>query len=254
MTWFRRQDPLTEASFDAMVSLGKGCRPAYQIARSHLRRSAPELTLDQINRAVWRRERTAFPRGAFFFDWLITPFPALIRCIAEDFAGVFDRSALAVAEHGLVANRDEIVFFHAFPKGADGRVEPESLDALYPKLRAKFDHLAAKTLRVFMGRRRVLYIRAGADPREAGLIANAIARRHPRHRFHVLQFVETAAPKGFLVRGRRASVVEVDSRVDKPREREWQGNDEAWGAILDRIRIDGREPGAAPADRPAAAE
>lgn len=160
----------------------------------------------------------------------------MLNCIETDFAGVFDRETLAINSRGFAANRDGIVFMHDFTK-VGGQTSKDVVDAEYQSRRQKFDYLAAKTIRLFKGRRRVLYVIVGADVEALERISLALSTKHPRHRFFLLSVVETDCPRGLVFADRIKAVFEVEASINKREKHRWQGNDEAWGNARDPVRI-----------------
>src|SRR5882672_2609317 len=123
----RVTDPLYGQAFDDIVSLGRDCRPAYQIALNNFRRTVPHFSEMDFKKVYWKSGAAAFPSGKFFFDTLIASFPAVIRCVRDEFEGVFDREQLTIGDKGFVTNRDGIVFMHDF-SNIDGRTTGAILD------------------------------------------------------------------------------------------------------------------------------
>jgi hypothetical protein len=122
--------------YDLIVSLGDNCAPAFNIRR------------------VFGRER-AYP-----FDWWVTPYYAMMRLLAENYAGLFQ------PEHLVRAHDDKTVLcrhyglwhHHDFTKDADDRVLPGFLDEI-PQARSKTKALLGRLFEDSAGRD-VLFLRS----------------------------------------------------------------------------------------------
>jgi len=225
--------------FEAVVSLGPDCRPAYQIARERFRRGAWRYREKAFKRAYWAGRRSAVPDGRFPFDDVIVPIETLAAYLRNDFAGFIDRDRLSINANGVIANEDGTVFFHAFTR-VDGKVSAETLAAEYEAARQKYEYLIGKMRRLLGSRLRVLYVTRGAAIDAVGGLAAALSEAaHPGHDFFLLSVVETAAPRGLAAVGERCAIHEVGDQVGKVGAYRWEGDDAEWQKALGPIRLKG---------------
>ncbi|RKN05350.1 papain-like cysteine peptidase [Streptomyces radicis] len=191
------------APFDACVGLGYHCESTYQIRR------------------ITGEER------AHVFDWLDLDLDAVIDAIAHDFRTVLGEGGPAVAPDGshVVDRRARIRFYHDFHPGPSGTLDAADVQRQLPGVRGKFAFLADRWRELAASRRRVLYVHQDiydeATPADLARLREAIATRHPGHRFAVLWLRRARDPEGPPPPG------VVGARVGL-REGRWQGDDAAW--------------------------
>lgn len=232
----RLKTPLYGQAFNEVISLGFDCRPMYQIALNNYRRRVSKFSDLDFKKVYWKSGAAAFPSGKFFFDTVIAPFSAVIRCIEEDFSSAFDRESLSISQSGDVTSRDGIIYPHDFSK-PDGRTTTEILDAEYPARREKFDHLKAKMITLFGSDRRVLYVVRAPELEDISEFVRVMHRKHPEHSFFVLSVVETDRPKGLVYEDQEKALFEIDDVVNKPAATRWEGEDAEWARVLDRVKL-----------------
>jgi hypothetical protein len=214
--------PLFDQPFDDMMSLGANCRPKYQIRMSKFLRSIAG--------------GGHFADTSYLFDWLVSPFAAVITCVATDFAGVFRESDMRIDEHQCAVDGLGLAYFHAF-SGLPGRTTIETVRAEHASRRQKFQHLTANTLAALRSLRRMLYVALEPDLDAMREFAAVVRARHPQHDFMVLSVMKREPPRGLVHQDDTCAIYEIADVCEKPEALQWQGNDRDWGGILDRIRL-----------------
>lgn len=193
-----------------LVSLGSWCEPAWQMDR-------------------------AFPgRAHHFFDWLVTPYAALVRLLETDFAAVFERANLSIEQDGHTV-RDaatDILFHHAFSRDADDRIRPETLDAEYPAARAKALHLLGRFRALAESGAPAVLVRLdwGAAP-EIAAVRDLLRRRWPNHGF-TLAWVQREIPDPGV---ELPCVIRCQAAAAPPGPNDWAGLPEEWDRVFARI-------------------
>lgn len=163
--------------YDSYVSLGSNCEPAFQLRR------------------LWGRDISSY------FNWMVTPLPALVDILEADFEGLFARENLVpVHDHTMVRDTRFGVAFHSPFHARLGAVfEGPEFDRMHAIHLAKLAYLAAKFRAQAKGETRVLYIHKTDidDPRpQAARLREVLRARYPAHRFDILllQTADRAAP------------------------------------------------------------
>lgn len=186
-----------QAELPVWISLGGGCRVAYQLRRCHLR------------------------VGSMPFDWIRTPFRSVIALIAGDFADFLRAGDLRLhagpprvlrdGRYGIVLPHDADVF------EAGGAAALQ--DRFRPRVEA-FRH-ALRT------RRRVVFVRRQLEADEADALLAVLRRRHPHLRVTVVGVHDgEESPR---------SVERVGDflRISAPStSRRWSGCDATWDRVL----------------------
>jgi hypothetical protein len=208
-------------TFKHHVSLGNYCETAYQI-----------------------RRRTG-ARQAHFFDWLVTPFAALMQVLETDFAGVFLRENLHPHDnaHTVIDTANGLLFHHDFTRNDQGEVTEETIDREYTVARAKVQFLQQRWRSVTRGEDRVLYVIVGNETPDDILRLQTLMRgKYPGHDFTLLWARRPGAP-GFESDPEGIVQAVVPFGVAGPTE--WQGDDAAWDAAF--AAAEARIPAAAAA-------
>lgn len=152
--------------YDHYVSLGANCEPAFQFRR------------------LWGRDVSGY------FNWMVTPLPALVEVIAADFGGLFAPGSLEpVHEHTMVRDTRFGVIFHSpFHARLGARFDGPEFEQLHRGFLGKLDHLAAKFRANALSDDRTLYVVKTdiAGPRaHAARLRDLLRARYPRHRFDI---------------------------------------------------------------------
>lgn len=229
--------------FDEVISLGGFCWVKYQISLNQYRRATgAEYDARAFERALYAHNKEVLPAGNDFFDWLVTPASALMYALNEGLVPIFEKDRLVRNASGSIQDRSSgVIFHHAFTKN-NGAVAAETLEAEYPKQRAKIEYLADKFLRRLRSPTRTLYVRSDAVMHEAGLDAVSnfvkyVARVAPEHKFHVVFVPLVSTPRGTLSSCGGVTVHELSGVVEKPPVARWQGSDHHWQPFLDTIDL-----------------
>lgn len=142
--------------FAKVISLGTACDAAFHIRRHF-------------------GQEEAYP-----FDWLVTPFDALLHLIETGFEGFLDPAMLQARTKDVRCRRSGIRFLHDWHDLADPMAE-------YPAIKAKYDRRIARFLAAMEQGGSVLFIRsckAGPtqlmDPARAIRLQAALARAYPK--------------------------------------------------------------------------
>ncbi|MBN8996120.1 MAG: hypothetical protein J0H94_12910 [Rhizobiales bacterium] len=171
--------------FDLVLSLGPNCRAKHQLARIYGEAVSPSAV----------------------FDWQITPRRALHAYLRNRFRGMFEYEDLTIKD-GMVHAGRGANHMHAFP--AD--ITMETLPAHYGEARSRHEYLAEKTLRMFLGKQKLLLCLAVPVSLYDHVRLWAVIRRnYPRLKFMLLN-----GPRG-----------------DLPADSEhWKGDDAVWDRHL----------------------
>jgi hypothetical protein len=222
------------------VSLGYACDLKYQISRNLYFRIHPSHTERQFRNMLFRWQRCPSFFRRHIFDWQITPFAAMCAYIRNDFQGVFERADLHVGEDGNAHHRSLLTIHpHDFSKGPDGRVTEAIIDAEYAQVRSKFDFLADRFRRHLETPGPCLYVVGEIRPlAEVEGLIDLLKSRNLDRRLHLLLVDKDGAVNQVLSRLRgTVSKGWLPHGCDKPADRQWEGRDDAWNAILDRFPI-----------------
>lgn len=153
--------------YDNYVSLGSNCEPAFQFRR------------------LWGHDVSGF------FNWMVTPLPALIGVIDADFQGLFERDKLEpVHEHTMVRDTRFGVIFHSPFHGRIGTTfDGPDFDRLHDVFLAKLAYLAAKFRANALSGAETLYVLKTDLPdarAQAARLRDLLLARYPGHRFDLL--------------------------------------------------------------------
>jgi hypothetical protein len=153
--------------FDNYVSLGRNCEIAFQFRRI--------LGYDV----------------AYYFNWLLTPFDALIEVIRADFTGTYQKANIEVtANPGMILDRQYGIKYHsAFKKELGRNLSGPRFDELYEESARKYSFLAQRFRELASSPNRVLYFvkteEDGAKDKSITL-RETLASRYPNHDFSLL--------------------------------------------------------------------
>jgi hypothetical protein len=184
-----------------VISLGRGCQPAYQI------------------------RRITGETAAHVFDWIITPDYALLQSIRYGLSGWFDADRLRPMDDGTI--EDHFLgarFLHEF-QGPGDFAEKHARHA------ARIAHLVARWQSLMESRQNVLFVRQHFERDDMVATADELFRSlteaAPQLKFRILYLVE---PSRFDDR----SVVEgVTFRaLHQTAPYDWRGDDACWDRLL----------------------
>lgn len=204
--------PSAAKRFDRIVSLGSWCQAAYQIRRV----TGQSLPL--------------------FFDWIGSPFPALIRLLEDGPGGMFELENLEVVNGEVVDRATGFSFDHVFGRQPEGNLTMEDLRRNYAAGRASvlmllrmFDEIVGD------GSERVLLVRhEGLWAEHATQLWNALRQRYPEGDFELLVIGGadyTMQPENPHIHARS---------VRQPEPMVWTGDDAAWDQVLRPFWAQGR--------------
>lgn len=218
------------------VSLGFACETKYQLSRHIYFRQHPDGDESDFRRMLMANDYGQRVFERHIFDWQITPFEALIRYLESDFQGVFERDDLAAAEgeveHRTLRTRHPHDF-HAL----DGVLDARAIDAQYAAARSKFDYLAQKFRRLMADETPKLYVF-----RQIRIYDDAV-------RLAQLLSVAGGGPAKLMFVGYDGEDQMLDAlrgevfkswaplRADKPDDRQWEGDDARWDAVLAPFKL-----------------
>ena len=146
-----------------LISVGGACEVAFEI-RMHTQKT-----------------------DADFFDWLITPFEALIDVIQADFTGLLDAEDLFLQDdkNFVVNRRTGIKYGHVFQRDASGKII-EDFGSDLPRVTEIFAYLAEKFRTNARNGMRLGFVRRGCDPAQAGRLITAIETAFPELVFQLI--------------------------------------------------------------------
>ena len=161
------------------ISLGQSCGPAMQLRVS-------------LSRHYGIRDQ-AFP-----FDWLITPFDALYKCLQEDFVNFLNPAYLSLYNHashctGILDSYYGLRFIHDFPTidapdtAGDGPtfggfIVTNFLDYLDP-IKEKYERRIARFRKTLSGTDEIIFIRDIITKQQSILLYNLIKSYYPTLNF-----------------------------------------------------------------------
>lgn len=179
--------------FQQVVTLGPNCRPKVQSQRV-------------FGKQTSRRH---------IFDWQITPAPAVLEYLRNDFSGMFELDDLIIKAEIVRNARYDTRHPHEFPKGLTN----QDLRDCYLKARAAHDRWCAATRKALDNSRSTLFVlgAAMADD-ELAEMAALIAARCPQKHYLILD-----GPVGDHV-----GIGEGDY---------WMGDHDIWSKHLSRFEI-----------------
>ena len=237
------------------ISLGYSCDVKYQVSRNLYFRWRPDYDETQFRNMLfrWLNQPTRFRRH--IFDWMIAPLPAVVAYLESDFKGVFELEDLELIEGDRKVRHRTLLTIHPhdFKPGPDGRYTAELVAQQYPAARQKFEYLAERFRRHLLTPGPYLYvfkeIRATEDVRR---LRDLLSARSPDHLFQLLLVDNRGAVNQVLneFRGQAVKGWLPGGVCDKAPERQWEGDDAAWDAILDRFALDVHADGGVRHDGP----
>lgn len=181
----------------AWVSLGGGCRVAYQLRRCHLRASPTP------------------------FDWIRTPFPAVVELIDSDFRDFLRTEDLHLQPGPPRVLRDR----------RHGIVLPHDAD-LYeaggaPAVQSRYRPRIAAFQQLLQERRHVALVRRGIELPEAEELLAVLRRRYPRVRCTVVGVHDEE--QAARATQRTGAFIRLSAQTSV---RGWSGSDAAWDRML----------------------
>lgn len=146
-----------------VISLGAICEVAYQV----------KLHTDKLD--------------ADYFDWLITPYDALIGAIKNDFEGFFKLEDLKIYDDqkSVINTKTHVYYFHDFPLSDERTVLPD-FPLYYEQAKSKYDHLKGKFLALESFPGRAIFIRRDLSPDSAIFLYKTLEERFPKLDFHLV--------------------------------------------------------------------
>lgn len=159
-----RQSGLCIEMYDNYVSLGRNCEAAFQFRRL-------------LGRDV-----------AYYFNWLVTPFEALIAVIGADFAGTYRKENLQVtADTDMLLDVGTGMKYHsAFRKELGRTLCGPRFEELYAESARKYAFLAQRFRDLACSANRVLYFVKTDEEEVRGKairLRDLLAARYPAHDF-----------------------------------------------------------------------
>jgi hypothetical protein len=189
--------------FVRVISLGQACDTAFHIRR----------VLGQPE---------AYP-----FDWLVTPFDAVVGLLERRFDGFLDPAQLKGRPKGVLCRRFGIRFLHDWKSAADPMQE-------YPEIKAKYDRRIARFLEAMETGGPILFIRSCqyadgdvVDAPRAARLHETLSRSFPAVDVHLIAHnpVDAGIPPALA---ERCSVLPMR----QPAVWNWRGDFEAWDELL----------------------
>lgn len=232
--------------FDEFVSLGGSCGTKYQIELNGFRRDHPAGSVDEFQQLLYSRQAPSLRgRSRHFFDWIVTPLSSMVRLVATDFRGVFQRKNLVITGRRAVV-RDRVLglsFMHDFQAAGPVLTEAE-LGRQFKFQRERYLYFRDKFLALARSDKRVMYLIAVSPTTPFFALTgfhDVMTARHPRHRYVLVAVRPSGAPDVaqdrviIRKRTRREIRCEIHDTVDKPAGEAWSFDDTAWQCLLDRF-------------------
>ena len=146
-----------------IVSLGGVCEVAYQI----------KLHTDK--------------QDADYFDWLITPFDALIEAVRNDFRDFFKLQDLKIHSSNkcIVNVATGVYYFHDFPLDENRSVLLD-FEVYYDNARSKFTHLMNKFLSLGLFDGQVVFVRRELTLSAAETLCETLESKFPKLNFKLI--------------------------------------------------------------------
>ena len=168
------------------------------------------------------------PKGdADFFDWLITPFDALVGAIRSDFTDLLRPEDLYLQDDkNFVVNRATgIKYGHVFKRDGNGDIITDFLSDL-DRVVSIFRHLKGKLDKRVVSGEPLGFVRRGLTPDEAVMLRDTIADRYPALAFKIIAVNATPVDCAARDPDRFIDLTIPDSGPDG------LGHADAWGAAL----------------------
>jgi hypothetical protein len=160
---------MKSAAYRACISLGAGCATAHH-----------------IRRCLWQPE-------AYFFDWLVTPMPALITLLRTDLRSLFqDKEAFRPQEApptpylAMGHQRLGVISYHDF------RREEQLRD--FPQVREKYAFLADRWGKTIAAGGPILFVRHLVDRDECIALVETLKEAYRDLEFSILAVAEGREP------------------------------------------------------------
>lgn len=220
------------------VSLGQTCETRFQLIRHFYFRLIPEGAYDAFRACVFDPANAELDFETLIFDWQITQIFAVSYYLESDFSGIFEREDLAVTgDSNHLANLRHLTT-HPHSLHPEGQYLTEAeLDRGYAEARAKIEHLADKFRRQLRAPEPRLYIfNQIADLTNADRLLRAL-RARASHPFRVLFVGSDDRHAQALETCPDVDVRLLPKTVNKPAGQEWEGDDDAWEAVLSEFRL-----------------
>ncbi len=217
-----------------MLSLGVDCRVAYQISLHQYLRANPGNSKSKFTQAFKDGDKSARPQGGYFFDWIVTPTPALIKILHCRFEGIFELRNLALNQHGSVVDDTfGIVYQHLFSRDK-GKVTTEIIKQEYENRKSKIGYLITKTVKAINKQQEIVFIIAGISEGNAIIVSEALNDLGCSN-FKIVAVKGAEHRAGWSHHGQNVSFFTISKVVNKPPALQWQGDDEEWSVLLEDI-------------------
>lgn len=201
------QETTVPRKFDKVLSLGRACDTAFQIRRHF-------------------KQREAYP-----FDWLVTPYPALINLLERDFSGFLLDENLQADGKYVVDKGSGIAMMHDFETPA---LYQQTLDVV----RAKYQRRIKRWLSLVNGGASILFVRSqqyvdhnNLGEEQSRALLKLLQQKYKNAKVHLL----VQNPPGAAI----PEVVEKNFwllQLKPPDPWEWSGDDAAWSEMFQRVK------------------
>jgi len=219
--------------FDNVISLGVDCRVRFQISRYFEGRHAmPNKPAEDDGQTP-----AAILKGTHFFDWNVTWFWQVVRCLEAQFAGVLDIDTLKPLPNNpdaAVDGKYEFQFFHLFHTH-EGLSFTQMVHEQFAGVQSKVHYLRDKLLKHLSAENPTIYVRCQATAVEGRRFCEVIHNTYPHHRFHLMIVEMGDETQGFTLHEEDFSIYTMASAVNKPPQAQWTGDDAEWSRFFEAI-------------------
>lgn len=193
--------------FHKVISLGHSCVPAFYIRK-------------------WLRKQPE----AYFFDWLVTPPPALLAIIRSGLMTLFEQQKFAISEAPkpssiyvpVIHTQLKVLFYHDFKK-TRGLVD-------FTPVRNKYSFLAERWNKLMNSDNRILFIRHHINKEECIALKQVLCGAYPKLDFEILAINE-CDPATL-----KWDIPKVNSQYVKYCDK-WVGDESEWAKAFKSVNL-----------------
>jgi hypothetical protein len=230
---------IPDVAFEA-ISLGFACEVKYQLSRNLYFRQHPTGSEWDFRAMLMTPDYGSRPFERHIFDWQITPFEAVLAYLEADFRGVFEREDLVWAADGsgeVEHRRLKTRHPHDF-KPVDGAHDGRAIDLQYEAARAKFEHLAGKFRDLIRQKGAQLFVfRQIRIYDDAVRLLELLNHDGPGRDVRLLFAGYDGEDQHLGALEGKVFKAWAPLRADKAGDRQWEGDDARWDALLAPFRL-----------------
>jgi hypothetical protein len=226
-------------------NLGGACETKFQICRKLSRDYFNKDSKTALRLQLAPPERGWRTFGWSVFDWERMPFSALLAYLERDFEGVFERADLELASEYVMHKTLETEHSHLL-EGYRADWTEDNLDSTFPAAQRAFNRRAKEFREHLLRPGPFLYIwSAGPFPQTLTLppiaqverLLELLRAKSPDHKFHLLLVGSEGDKADYSSLDGLVTKAFRKSDPEKPPNRDWEGNDDAWDLVLAPYRF-----------------